>query len=634
MKNNDLRVSVQEKQKLLRAGWTKDEITQLEIQRDPVLWAETFLRNPDQPNKPLLMRWYQKDMLRSTVKKKVYRCGRRVGKSIVLCVEMLWNAFNNNDLGILVCTPYKNQVSELWKDGFLKLIKGNEYIEASINRIGQNPFTIEFKNGSRILGMTAGSSTGNKGSSIRGISAGKLYLDEVDYMGDAAIQSIMAIMATKKGSTFTISSTPTGKREFFYDACSNKSLGYTEFNFPSSVSPEWISIEEAKEQKLPLHESQEYLFRNQNPEHVFSHEYLAEFGEEAQGVFKHRFIDASLITYDPEVEKSDPRGLMWWCGEPQNSDHVYAMGVDWNGDKVGTQIVIVELLKTPTEITHIVRNTDDGTSSKVTSVFDNKYRLYYRESISIKDMTQIASVAKIIELNNRFKLDHIYVDAGFGTTNIEELRLHGMRNRESDLARKIKPIEFGGSLQVYDPFTRTREKKSVKPFMVNGAATSVENGQVILPTDEDEKIKLVGQMREFCVDRISALGVPTYSKGNDHILDAFMLALLAFQMEYSTFVKAKQTTIVDIVSNPKSLVIGLEKVNERGFNDKDDKSLSKYATKRTALLGCDKYTTDSKARYHDYEHANSTSRVKSPFSSNVGKVSWTKLTGAPRRATF
>lgn len=630
--------TAKEKRELIREGFSPDEINHLEVQKDPVLWSETYMRNPDNPRKPLHLRWYQKEMLRCPDKRRVYRLGRRAGKSVTLCVDMVWKAFTNSDKQILVCAPYKKQIIDLWKDGFGKLIKGNAFIESSISRIGQNPHTVEFKNGSRILGLTAGTSTGNKGASVRGSSAHDLYLDEVDYMGQEAIQSIMAIMATKKDTTFTISSTPTGKREFYYDACVQKHLGWTEFFYPSSASPEWVSIKEAKEKGLPLHESQEYFLRNSNPEHVYKHEYMAEFGEEAQGVFPHKFIDSSLVQYNPSTEEQDTHGLRWWCGAPQNNDNIYSMGVDWNGDKVGTQIVIVEYFKEPTKIEYMEMLDTGLYSKKPTSVtHQNKYRVYYRESISIENMTQIESIKKIIELNGRFKLDHIYVDSGFGTTNIEELRLYGMKNRNSGILTKLKSIDFHSHLFIWDPFQKDKVKKATKPFMVNSCVNVLERNDLFLPVAEDEKVKLIGQMREYAVERISPQGIPTYTKGNDHILDAFMLAILSFQMEYSELVQVSFAETIGITSKPSLLMKSQPEVVERWDSDEDDpktKALRKHGVnKRQGAGWSDKYIPNSKGSYMDYEEMTKDKKSRSPFTTNFGRSNWSK-TGSPTRRTF
>lgn len=1004
-----------EKRELLSKGFSPDEIKQLEIQRDPSLWAEYYLNDPEKPRVPLKLRDYQKQMISYQGRKKVYRCGRRIGKSVSLAIEALWLAFVNEGIRILICTPYKQQTANLWKDGFNKLIKGNILLESSISKSLQNPYLIEFKNGARILGLTAGSSTGNKGASIRGQNADVLILDEVDYMGEEAIQTIQAISATSRKTRVIISSTPTGKREYFYEACfrpgtkimtslgyknienfnisdeilgmsgfsenvtktyineynddlikcslkglykklestkkhpilsikkrvgyytpewieavdlkvddyigitlpkykhknlpfiddndyttdkrilknskntiknliiggyndirdsrkisslinanneitrinsndelqkdfmellgyylaegnlikdkvnnpvglnltfklnepivnrtydifkllwpektlkrsikkinssehiqfysseialifknyigeysdtkkihvdllgnkyisklinaygkgdghinknecqsyttvseeladqiwryllsnglrasiykkdaieehkesytvyipkkqksknfiwynkmpfikiesiqfekyegkvynletnrthtysvngfavhncTNKNLGFQEFHFSACMSPEWLSIDECRKKGLPLHESQEYLFRNTVPEAEYKHEYEAEFGEETQGVFKHRYIDSSLITYDPKIEQVDAKGMCWYCGDDQVDGNFYSMGVDWNGTKVGTQIVITEYCLTPTTIRYISENADGGVSSESIVVI-KKYRMFYRESVSLEKMTQLESISRIIELTKRFRINHIYVDAGFGTTNIEELQLYGKKHPESEMHRKLVAIDFASKVTVFDPYSKEEVQKAMKPFSVNNAVTCLERNELILPDSEDEKVKLVGQMREYRIERISPLGTPRYTEDNDHILDAFNLSLLAFQMEYSELIRLTHTNEVAISKRPSLLLPGLAQVEDRTATITESKLSSLTTTKREPMLGADRYHSDSRGKHMDYEDLFKNSPpTQSPFfQGGPAKTGWGKV-NAPSRSMF
>lgn len=55
------------------------------IMNDPVLWAKTHIITYDNALKkyvPWTARWYQAEMLRDTSRKKVYQCGRRIGKCL------------------------------------------------------------------------------------------------------------------------------------------------------------------------------------------------------------------------------------------------------------------------------------------------------------------------------------------------------------------------------------------------------------------------------------------------------------------------------------------------------------------------------------------------------------------------
>ena len=56
-----------------------------EIVTDPVKWTQVFLTTFDGALKrevPWTARWYQAEMLRDTSRKKVYQCGRRLGKCL------------------------------------------------------------------------------------------------------------------------------------------------------------------------------------------------------------------------------------------------------------------------------------------------------------------------------------------------------------------------------------------------------------------------------------------------------------------------------------------------------------------------------------------------------------------------
>ena len=69
-----------------------------------------------------------------------------------------------------------------------------------------------------------------------------------------------------------MSSTPTGKRSKFYEACTNKKLGYNEHYHPSMHNPNWDEKMEAE-------------FRAQLSDQGYVHEILAEFGTQDTGVF-------------------------------------------------------------------------------------------------------------------------------------------------------------------------------------------------------------------------------------------------------------------------------------------------------------------------------------------------------------
>ena len=143
--------------------------------------------------------------------------------------------------------------------------------------------------------------------------------------------------------------------------------------------------------------------------------------------------------------------------------------------------------------------------------------------------------------------EFIYVDAGFGQTQVEMLKKYGKRTQGSKLYKKVVPYAMGSNIEIRDPVTQRKIKKPAKPFMVNNSVLQLEQDRIILPVSEDTQILvesseekesgrgqgLVQQMRNFSIERVSTTGLPTYSQNEEHTLTAWMLSLAAFSLEMS-----------------------------------------------------------------------------------------------------
>lgn len=460
--------------------------------RDPVIWAKVMFDYE--------ARWYQMELLRCTSQKKVARCGRRVGKTDALAVKILHASYTkpgrkpNERYTVLVICPYEKQVEVIFRR-IREFIGQCPELKNSIKRDVANPHQIEFDNMATIIGVSAGVRTGAKADQIRGQDADFLALDEADYLDEGSIESILAIFASKSDCILWASSTPTGARSYFYKWCKNKSSGFREFHYPSSVSPDWTP-------------ETELMFREQYTEAAYNREFMAEFGEEDAGVFQHRYVQRSLYDYDIETYQKDPNNL-------------YSMGVDWNSTGFGTHIVVTEY----------------NTSS-------HKFRVVAKEIIDVSEFTQMAGIEKILQMDSYWDCEFIYVDAGYGTTQVEFLKKYGLDNPRSRMGKKLKPIEFGGKTQVRDPYSQEIVKKHTKPLIVELCARRLESLQVEFPTSEDGARGLVGQVRVFRVEKYGRDGQPIYSQGEDHTLIAWMLSVFALIMEFTDLAKITPTTRV------------------------------------------------------------------------------------------
>lgn len=160
--------------KLKRKG-TTDYQKVKEVLDDPVKWAQIFVNIFDNATKikqPWVARWYQGEMMRDQSDKKVYRCGRRTGKSECMVMEALKYASTRRHFRILFITPYESQVRLLFMR-MNEILQESPALNSMVTRNVKSPYIIEFNNGCAILGFTTGASSGSGAASVRGQKADK-----------------------------------------------------------------------------------------------------------------------------------------------------------------------------------------------------------------------------------------------------------------------------------------------------------------------------------------------------------------------------------------------------------------------------------------------------------------------------
>lgn len=441
---------------------------------------------------------YQAIMLRCTAKLKVFRIGRQAGKTESICVSILHNIFTKKDFRVIVITPYQTQIEVIF-NRLSSLIKNAPKLNGSIKRYVKAPnYTIELHNGSTIKGFTAGTKSGGNADAVRGQKANMLVFDEADYLSPEDMASALAVIQNYPDATVWMSSTPTGKRERFYDAC--KSSIWKEYYFPSMVNPLW-------------NEEREEFFKNEYTEIQYTHEILADFGEQEQGVYQSVLVEDAMVDY-----KYEDRRLDGWY---------YTFGVDWNDQKVGTTIAVV------------------GYNPAL-----HKMKLFNRYTVSKEGWTQLTAIEKIIELNAYWEPVSIYVDKGYGGTQFEVIKRYGAdslanrdkgpRHPDSRLHRITKQYDFGSKITIKDPATRQDVDKAAKPFLVENSVRRFEQRMFEFSKYDAQ---LEAELRGYIIDHTTVSGSPVYKQGNekagDHNLDALNLALLAFTLEGSEFGKVK-----------------------------------------------------------------------------------------------
>lgn len=135
------------------------------VMSSPALWAKVYLN--------WTCRDYQIEIMNQGKKSKstVLRLGRRLGKTDSMCVLILWHAYTqinkgpNNQYDILIITPYETQVNLIF-DRLHQLIDISPLLQGMISRDIHH--RIELSNGTKIVGLTAGSRSGSGAANTRG----------------------------------------------------------------------------------------------------------------------------------------------------------------------------------------------------------------------------------------------------------------------------------------------------------------------------------------------------------------------------------------------------------------------------------------------------------------------------------
>jgi intein/homing endonuclease len=415
------------------------------------------------------------------------------GKTTTMVVHIIWYAFTHKSSAQVIATPYENQIRLIF-DMIKAFVANTPELQDSIASMKQSPNIIKLKNGSTISGFTAGTKSGSEGASLRGQKADWLYMDEVDYMTDKDFDAIFAIaLEAPERIGVWISSTPTGRRGKFWMACTGAMPGWKEFYYPSMANPNWCVAMEAE-------------LRGTFSEDAYIHEVLAEFGEETIGVFRKEFIDRSRYEY-------------YYIDHPETRS-IKIMGVDWDKYKATPTLVIMEY--------HLATD---------------KFKVITRVEIPRTEFTLDAAVIKIIEMNQTYDPQFIYVDRGYGEYQVETLHKYGLQHPETELHKKVIGIHFGGSKDIMDPFTKAVESKPLKVFMVNQLTLLFERNRIAI-SEYDEVI--IRQLENYRQLKKTSNGMPKYTDEDEHAIDCMMLCILGFVEKFpdiaSTISEVKYAT--------------------------------------------------------------------------------------------
>ena len=506
-----------------------------------------------------------------------------------IAMGIVHKMLTNEKYYVLVVTPFDAQAEEVYVK--VKQILNNlkESYDELVYSAKESPnYQVTLKNGSRVRCFTAGSSGA---AQVRGQPANLIYIDECDYLGQKDFNSILAILLDKPDTELWVTSTPNGEKQLYR---LSQDKAYKEFHFPSYVLPHYS-------------DDLDNDLRSQSDDTGYVQEVMAEFSTSRDGVFQPYYVDmcSKIKTIAPSAEEV----------LANRSNFIVTMGCDWNHQNIGTRIIAL--------------------------VYDRKNNLFSildKATVAKEGWTQTAAMEKIIEFNRQYRFDKIYVDRGFGYTQIETLKSFAIaqfgklpKGHPDLLLAEVVGIDFGSKIEVQDPYTNQTVKKDIKPFMVSVLNKVIE--KIAIKLDGKKDAAIMAQLKGY-EEKRSASGRPTYSASSatvgDHDLDALMLAMFAFNVEYDEiFSSMKSQLAINILTSQD-----MHGKDVSHLNPNHNKTTLEIKTKRR-----DNYSPGSRTvmfkQSIQFEERGSPGEIRSDMFYNGNWTGQTKLNRtAHRRASF
>ncbi len=227
---------------------------------DPVLFARRAGFDPDP---------WQSDLLSSNAKQIILNCSRQSGKSTVSAAIGLHTALFEPKSLVLLLSPSLRQSQELFRK--VKDLLNSLHMEAR----EESALRLEFDSGSRIVCLPGTEQT------IRGFSAVSLLIcDEAARIDDGLFYAIRPMLAVSQGKIIMLSS-PYGKRGIFHQVWTEGGDDWLKVRVTATDCPR-ITAEFLEQEKRTM------------PDWVFRAEYLCEFTETDDAVFRYDDIQACL----------------------------------------------------------------------------------------------------------------------------------------------------------------------------------------------------------------------------------------------------------------------------------------------------------------------------------------------------
>ncbi len=223
----------------------------------------------------------------------ILNCTRQWGKSTVTAAKAVHQAWQEKGSLTIVVNPTARQSGEFVR----KAAEFARRLEIKPKGDGDNEISLQFPNGSRIVGLPGTEAT------VRGYSAVSLLLvDEASRVSDELYMAVRPMLAVSGGKMWLMS-TPFGKRGFFWETWDQGGGEWERVRATAAdcarIPPEFLQDE-----------------RHAMGERWFLQEYCCEFNDEANGVFDGELVEQAMSDEFGELDFGPtlPYGRGWDTG--------------------------------------------------------------------------------------------------------------------------------------------------------------------------------------------------------------------------------------------------------------------------------------------------------------------------------
>jgi hypothetical protein len=261
---------------------------------------------------------HQREVAESPARYRVVCSGRQSGKSRLLAVLALHQAFSRAGCLVLIVSAGEVAATRLLAE--CSALAGSALLAGSVK--DELKGSLSLSNGSQILSVPASA------KQVRGWSASLLIVDEAGFLDQSLWQASEPVVIARPGSRVVLTSTPWGSGEHFFRALWRRGMDDPDgrvagWHWPSSISP---LVDAGLLEEI----------RGREPADYFAREYMAEWPDASGSFFSEEEISGAVADYpllSPGVVAARaPWNYAARAGVPRSFRTVHPLG--WMSGKV------------------------------------------------------------------------------------------------------------------------------------------------------------------------------------------------------------------------------------------------------------------------------------------------------------